>query len=118
MERKLLQTLLVLACVATVGYGFYAFIYYPIIYHPFVVEPKQDLTFLRSNPSRSEVIKYFGIPHESLKAGKRFPMTGWRPLPDRIASHAAFAFGRRNGIKIYIFFGPDGKMEEFVISHS
>ncbi len=118
MKKSAFRFFRAVVLVAALSVVFYKTFFISIFYNPYVLEPKRDLAFLSSNPSRSEVVKYFGMPHEDLKAGERFSMTGWRPLPDRIVSHTAFAFGRRNGTKIYIFFGPDGRVEEFVIAHS
>jgi hypothetical protein len=103
-----------LILVAVIGY----WIGYCSLCHPYFVLPREDKAFLAAHPSRQEVLQHFGRPSEQLRAGERFPMTGWYPLPDRAATDSAFSFVRRYGSKLYVFFGPSGDMEDYVISRS
>lgn len=91
---------------------------YALFYRKYIYLPRQDLTFLTSNPARDAVLQNFGKPHEELRAGQRFQMTGWYPLPDREASHSALSYIRSNGDKLYIFFDSQDQIEFFQISHS
>lgn len=84
----------------------------------FYIQPKDDVLFLGTHPSMADVRLRFGNPEEELKSGETFPMTGWYPLPKRAASHAAWSFTQRNGCTLYIFFGADGRVEEFVVGRS
>ena len=91
---------------------------YFILYRPYVALPRQDQAFLASHPNRDAVVQRFGRPAEELQPGQRFQMTGWHPLPDRVASHSALSFVRRYGSKLYLYFDAQGQMEFFLISRS
>lgn len=113
MNRKTLQLLVLLALIGVIGYaGFSTFV------APYFALPQQDRVFLAAHPKREDVLRHFGPPAEELRAGERFPMTGWHPLPMRAASFSAVSFVRRYGGKVYVFFNERGEMEEFVISNS
>ncbi len=92
--------------------------FYEGIIHPWFVQPNEDREFLSRHPTRTEVLAYFQHqPHEAIRSGERFQMTGWRPLPTRLASHLGYAFTQGNN-KIYIFFDAEDRVEEFVIATS
>ena len=110
MKAKLLVTILV---IGICGIGFHCLVLYP-----YYVQPKEDTRFLMTHPNKEAVQRYFGKPKEELESGETFKMTGWHPLPNRAASHAAWSYTRRNGQKVYIFFGADGRVEEFMASNS
>jgi hypothetical protein len=99
--------------VGVIGYACYSAFYYP-----YFVLPRQDQAFLSAHPRREDVLQHFGRPAEELRAGERFLMTGWHPLPERAASYSALSFVRRYGSKLYVFFDAQGEIEEFVISRS
>jgi hypothetical protein len=113
--KRFLEILIALACIAVCVHSFDV-----AILHPRFRLPKQDRAFLETRPSRERVLTYFGHEKcgEHLRAGEKFKMTGWFPLPERAASHSAFAVLRPNGEMIHLFFGLEGEMEEFVISSS
>jgi hypothetical protein len=113
MNQKILASLVLLISAVVIGYCAYTG-----FYRPFFVLPEEDQAFLSAHPSREQVLQHFGRPAEQLRAGERFSMTGWHPLPDRAATDGAFSFVRRYGSKLYVFFGPGGEMEHFVISRS
>ena len=113
VQRKILHLIVVLTSVGMIGYSGYSG-----FYHPYFILPRQDQAFLGAHPSRDEVLRHFGRPAEEIRAGERFPMTGWYPLPDRAASYSAFSFVRRYGSKLYVYFGAQGELEHFVISRS
>lgn len=108
-----LSAMFVVAAIATM-----AALSYEIVRRPYFVAPRQDNEFMASSPSEQQVRERFGAPAEELKAGEKFPPTGWYPLPHRAATHKALSFVRRDGRKIYVFFDVDGRLEEFSISRS
>ena len=113
MKQKLLQIFILLVCAGAIGYSLYS-----VFYQPYFVLPRQDRAFLAARPSHDQVLQRFGRPAEQLRSGERFPMTDWYPLPDRAATGSAVSFVRRYGSKLYVFFGPGGKIEHYVIAHS
>src|SRR6266478_3315908 len=86
---------------------------YQGFFHRYFVLPRQDRAFLSSRPSREEVLRRFGTPTEELRAGERFIMTDWYPLPEQAATDSALCFERPYTDRIYIFFGPHGEMQHF-----
>jgi hypothetical protein len=109
-----LQLLLALGLFAGSG-----LIFYKALVYPYFFQTAEDRDFLSHRPNRAEVFAYFKHrPEEQLKPGERFQMTGWRPLPERPATHYACVFVRMNGNKIYIFFDAEDRVEEFVIATS
>ena len=117
MKKEIVVTL---QCVLLIAlFGIAGVMFYKGIIHPWFVQPNEDREFLSRHPTRTEVLAYFQHqPHEAIKSGERFQMTGWRPLPTRAASHQGFAYGRMCGTKIYIFFDSEDRVEEFVIATS
>jgi len=114
VKRKIIEWFVALIItVGVLGYGAYS-----VIYYPYFALPRQDQAFLAAHPRRDAVLRHFGHPAEELHAGERFTMTGWYPLPERPASYSALSFVRRYGSKLYVYFGAEGEMEDFVISHS
>jgi hypothetical protein len=114
VKQRILRLLSLLFFPGVLGYGFYS-----IFYQPYFVLPRKDRAFLGRRPHREEVLRYFrGRPAEEMRAGERFPPTGWYPLPEQPATHSALSFVRRYGSKIYVFFGQDGEVEYFVVSRS
>jgi hypothetical protein len=91
---------------------------YAAFYRPYFRTPKEDIEFLNQAPAKSEVLKRFNRVDEELVAGDRFEMTGWYPLPQKRVTGSAFSVVRRNGSKIYLFFNPAGKLEEYFIANS
>lgn len=85
---------------------------------PYWVQPGRDRAFLDGNPSRDEVVRRFGESLEQIAPGGRFRMTGWRPLPDRVAEHGGMAFQRPNSDKIYVFFSADGRVAFYEVGRS
>jgi hypothetical protein len=114
VKQRILLLLALLILAGVLGCGFYS-----LLYQPYFVLPREDRAFLATRPNRQEVVRYFHRrPAEELRAGERFPPTGWYPLPEQPATHSALSFVRRYGSKIYVFFGLDGEMEHFVVSSS
>jgi hypothetical protein len=91
---------------------------YTTFYRPYIRIPREDIEFLNQVPSKSEILKRFHHVDEELVAGDRFEMTGWHPLPQRMVTGSAFSVVRRNGSKIYLFFNPEGTLEEYFITNS
>lgn len=87
-------------------------------YRPYFRTPKEDIVFLNHVSSKSEILKRFIQVDEELVTGDKFEMTGWHPLPQRRVTGSAFSVVRRNGSKIYLFFTPEGILEEYFITHS
>jgi hypothetical protein len=108
---RLLLAALILAVVSI------SFVGVPV-YTLYFVLPQEDKAFLTSRPNRQAVLQRFGNPAEDLQSGARFPMTGWHPLPSRQVSGAALSFVRPYGSKLYLYFEPNGRLEEYVISRS
>lgn len=91
---------------------------YMTIYRPYFQTPGEDIEFLNRADTKSEIIRRFDRGDEELMPGERFQMSGWHPLPDRSVTGSAFSVVRRNGWKIYLFFDPNGMLEEYFIAHS
>lgn len=106
---KILLLLVTIGALVWCGYG---------LYRTYVLLPRQDEAFLASHPSRIAVLQRFGQPDEELQAGQRFQMTGWRPLPERVASHSALSFVRSYSSKLYLYFDAQGGLEFYLISQS
>lgn len=85
---------------------------------PYWVQPRRDRAFLDGRPSRDEVVRRFGASLEQIGPGERFRMTGWRPLPDRVAEHGGMAFQRPNSDKIYVFFSHDDRVAVYMVARS
>lgn len=89
-----------------------------MLHHEFVVLPREDRAFLEANPTREEALQYFGPADVELSTGERFPPMGWHPLPERAVTGSGYCFGRFYGVKIYVFFTAEGKLEHFVLATS
>ncbi|WP_075080179.1 hypothetical protein [Terrimicrobium sacchariphilum] len=85
---------------------------------PYCVQPGLDRAFLDGRPSRDEVISRFGESLEQIGPGGKFRMTGWRPLPDRVAEYGGMAFQRPNTDKIYVFFSADDRVAFYGVASS
>ena len=111
--RRLLSTAASVAIVAAILY-----LLYGMIIEPYSVQPKKDILFLSTMPTKDEIIQRFGTPTEQIGPGQKFTMTGWHPLPKDAAADMGLAFQRPNADKIYIFFSRDGRLLYYVVSHS
>jgi len=96
----------------------FAYQLFLLLVEPYWVQPGWDRAFLDGMPSREEVVRKFGESLEQIGPGEKFRMTGWRPLPDRMAEHGGMAFQRPNSDKIYIFFSANGRVAFYEMAHS
>ena len=111
--RRFLSTAANIAIVAAILYLFYG-----MLIEPYSIQPKKDIAFLSTMPTKDEIIQRFGTPTEQIGPGENFTMTGWHPLPKDAATDMGLAFQRPNSDKIYIFFSRDGRLLYYVVSHS
>lgn len=95
-----------------------AYLLFSLLVVPYGVQPGRDRAFLDGRPSREEVVSRFGDSLEQIGPGGRFRMTGWRPLPERVAEYGGMAFQRPNSDKIYVFFSADGRVAFYEVARS
>ena len=113
IRKRLLELLVWILAIGVVCWSGYT-----AIYRPYFQTPKEDIEFLNQVSAKSEILKRFNHVSEELVAGDKFVMTGWNPLPQRTVTGSAFSVVRSNGWKIYLFFDPEGILEEYFITNS